>query len=138
MRGRRDLVKVWVAAASVVVALSGCGGSTEEAGGVDLSAATFEDHTSEDVVVIDAVDNSFKEKYVEVKAGTEVTFRNDGRNVHNVLPVVEGKFSKVEADDFGPGVETTITFDEPGDYPYYCSLHGTTSKGMVGAVRVIE
>ena len=27
---------------------------------------------------------------------------------------------------------------EPGMYPYYCSLHGTPSKGMVGRVQVAE
>jgi plastocyanin len=28
--------------------------------------------------------------------------------------------------------------DEPGDYAYYCSLHGTPTAGMIGGLRVVE
>ena len=36
-----------------------------------------------------------------------------------------------------PDAVATLTLDEPGDYAYYCTLHGTTTKGMVGAIRVV-
>lgn len=107
-------------------------------GGVDLSKAEFEDLTAEAKPEVDAVDNVFKAKYIEVKVGTAVTFRNDGRNTHNVLPVEGVEFGAIQAADFEPGAEATITFDEAGDHPYYCSFHGTTTKGMTGAVRVVE
>ena len=51
--------------------------------------------------------------------------------------MVSGAFNEISPDDFQPGDEGTITFTVPGDYPYYCSLHGTPTKGMIGAVRVI-
>jgi len=138
-----------VAAASLLGLLAGCGADpdieTDGSGaaastpdGVDLSTAAFEDQTASDEPRVDALDNVFKAKFVQVRSGAEVTFRNDGRTAHNVLPVDEAQFAAVEVAEFEPGAEAAITFDEPGDYAYYCSLHGTTTKGMVGAVRVVE
>jgi plastocyanin len=120
------------------LALAGCGGDDDGSGGVDLSSTRFTDMTTQDEVVVDAVDNSFKPRYIEVRAGTTVTFRNDGRNPHNVLAVEKGAFEDVRTEDFKPKDEAKVTFDEPGDVPYYCSLHGTKTKGMTGAVRVVE
>lgn len=141
MRLRALLVTVPLAAVLV-----GCGsdpgiepdGSAATTTVVDLSDASFTDLTDTATAEVDALDNTFKAEYVEVNAGTPITFRNDGMNVHNVIPAVEGEFVPVETDDFEPGAETTITFEQPGDYAYYCSLHGTVSKGMTGAVRVVE
>jgi plastocyanin len=121
-----------------VLALAGCGGGDDGSGGVDLSGTKFTDMTAQDEVVVDAVDNSFKPRYIEITAGTTVTFRNDGRNPHNVLAVEKGAFEDIDTEDFKPKVEAEITFDEPGDVPYYCSLHGSKTKGMTGAVRVVE
>ena len=30
-----------------------------------------------------------------------------------------------------------VTFDEPGDFPYYCSIHGTKKNGQTAAIRVL-
>ncbi len=139
-----------MAAAMVAVVLVGCGSGEPDSSGagspttkplaaaVDLSKADFEDRSSEPKPEVDAVDNLFKPPYIIVKAGSTVTFRNDGRNSHNVYPAVEGDFDPLDTDSFEPGTEATITFDEAGDFPYYCTLHGTTTKGMVGAIRVVE
>ena len=116
-----------------------CGGDDDtDSSSVDLSDKTFEDLTGSTSVEVDAVDNNFKPAYIEIKAGTTVTFTNQGRNQHNVLPVDEGAFEPIDVEEFEPGTSQSITFDDPGDYPYYCSLHGTKTKGMVGAVRVVE
>lgn len=133
--------------AAGAVALVGCGddggssgssGSEENVGGVDLSGKDFVDSTGQATVEVSAVDNNFKDPYIEISAGTKVVFTNDGRNQHNVLPVVDDAFPAIEVADFEPGETGEVTFDEPGDFPYYCSLHGTTTKGMVGAIRVVE
>ena len=124
--------------AVAVLAVAGCGDGSSGSGGVDLSSTRFTDMTGQDEVVVEGLDNSFRPRYIEVKAGTAVTFRNDGRNPHNVLAVEKGAFEDIETQDFKPTDEGTITFDEPGDVPYYCSLHGTKTKGMTGAVRVVE
>lgn len=141
MRNRTLLVSSLLIATTL---LAGCSSqsltSTDStaapAAGPDLSSVTFDDQTASSTVQVDAVDNAFKPQYVEVAAGTTVTFRNDGHNEHNVLPVDTGGFGAIEASQFQPGTEQTVTFAKAGDYPYYCSLHGTKTKGMVGAIRV--
>ena len=108
-----------------------------EATGPDLSGETFDDLTGESTVSVQARDNSFVKPYIEVSAGTTVDFTNKGRNQHNVIPTTEGAFAEIPADAFQPKAEDSITFTVPGDYAYYCSLHGTPDKGMIGAIRVI-
>jgi plastocyanin len=103
----------------------------------DLSAEEFDDETGATEVDVTARDNTFTPQYIEVDPGTTVTFTNRGRVEHNVLPVIDDAFEPIEIDDLQPGDVSSITFDEPGEYPYYCSLHGTTTKGMVGAIRVL-
>ncbi len=114
--------------------LATCGGSPGS--GVDLQGAHFRDQRSRTHVTIQAVDNDFVSPYVTVRSGTAVTFVNDGRNVHDVIPVGD-TFRAIEPNHFARHDEATVTFDEPGDYPYYCSLHGTATKGMRGAIRVV-
>ena len=148
---RRPLLAPLVATAVAVLVLTGCGDgddansvdegvttTTAAAGAPDLSDAEWTDLTAEAEVKVQARDNVFVKPYIEVKAGTTVTFTNRGRNQHNVIAVPEGTFETIEADSLEPGSSQDITFTAPGDYPYYCSLHGTTTKGMVGAIRVVE
>ena len=106
--------------------------------GVDLSKVAFVDLSKDQTPEVDALDNVFKAKFVTVKAGSTITFRNNGRNIHDIIPSVDLAFKPVEAGAFDAGTAAKITFDKPGDYPYYCSLHGTTTKGMIGAVRVLK
>jgi len=117
--------------------LTACGGG-DATSGVDLSDKTFTNMTSSPEVEVQARDNVFVPAYVEVSKGTTITFTNDGRNPHNVLPVDDGAFPPIEADDLQPDDTGTVTFDQVGDFPYYCSLHGTTTRGMVGGIRVVE
>ena len=42
----------------------------------------------------------------------------------------------VGASKFEPGAEYEFRFDTPGVYRYYCSLHGSKTKGMIGEVVV--
>lgn len=60
------------------------------------------------------------------------------RNRHNVLPDEEGDFKEVQVDELDPGMKASRTFDEVGEFGYYCSLHGTPTKGMFGAIKVVE
>ena len=84
---------------------------------------------------VDVLDNAFRPGEIEVAAGTEVVWENRGRSDHDVLPV-EGNAWSVDADHFKPGDVFRYRFTEPGTFAYYCSLHGTTTKGMVGTVVV--
>jgi len=142
---------IGAALAASVLLLAGCGesdpgGSSSDDGADDVTQQAIDlmnegdvvSETGESEVTVDAVDNNFKPEYIEIKKGTKVNFVNDGRNVHNVLPVAEDAFTEIPADDFDPGDEGAVTFDEVGDFPYYCSLHGTPTKGMIGGIRVVE
>jgi plastocyanin len=138
------LVFVVVAAGS----FAACGGDDDSAGG-DLSSDSGGDDGSggsvpEDVVVVEtdpaevtALDNSFRPENIQVPMGTEVVWSNKGRNEHNALSI-EGDGWGVEVDDFGPGAVYSHSFEEPGVFRYYCSIHGTQDAGMIGTVVVTE
>lgn len=87
-------------------------------------------------VTVQALDNSFRPETLTVAAGTEVAFENRGRNDHNVLPADGGDSWGVMTESFRPGDEYRYTFSEPGEYRYYCSIHGTADVGMVGTIVV--
>jgi plastocyanin len=120
-------------AVAVAATVTACG---SDGGGVSLDGKKFVDRQGRRSVTIDAVDNSFEPEYVAVSAGTKITFTNSGRNRHDVIAVDHG-FTDVEPANFTPDDSVTVTFSTPGDYPYYCSLHGTPTKGMIGGIRVV-
>lgn len=87
-------------------------------------------------VRVQSLDNSFRPEVIEVSAGTEVVWTNDGRNDHDVIPSDGSDEWGVAADLFAPGDEYRHVFTLPGEYPYYCSIHGTAEFGMLGTVVV--
>ena len=140
-------VRPLISAVSIVLAVVGvcasCGGSDSGSGGqpgtsVDVPASKFSNQSGQRSIDISATDNDFTPVYVIVSADTKVTWNNQGRNAHNVVPVDKGSFTGVGTSDFGPGQAYTTSFDTPGDYPYYCSIHGTKNmNGMSGVIRVV-
>ncbi len=90
-----------------------------------------------EVVQVRSLDNTFRAADIEVVAGTEVWWTNNGRNDHNVLPVDDSATWGIDTEDFAPGDEYRNLFDTPGTYLYYCSIHGTKTVGMVGSVTVL-
>ena len=99
----------------------------------------------EDVVQIDGpkadvevLDNSFNDENIQVKPGTNVVWTNDGQQDHDIIAIDDDDSWGVEPDDFNAGDVYEHTFDEPGTYHYYCSLHGSEDSGMVGTVVVAE
>ena len=130
---RASLIAVLLLTGVVVAA---CGGS-DSGGGVDLSDKLFENLRGDARVTVDAADNDFRPQYVTVRAGTKITFDNVGRNLHNVVSV-DDSFVSVDTPSFHPGDTKTITFGTAGDFPYYCTLHGTPTRGMTGAIRVVR
>ena len=114
---------------------SGHGGDEPDAAPESAEPATFA--ANGDVVEVRSLDNSFIPPDIEIEAGTAVNWINGGRNDHDVLPVDETLDWGVDRDTFVPGTEYTHLFDTPGDYPYYCSIHGTKDVGMIGSVVVV-
>lgn len=130
-----------IVAALAVGPLAACGGDDDSS---NPSAAGEEGPPLEDVAVmegstveVDALDNSFNHQNIQVGEGTTVVWENKGRQDHDIVPADEDGWG-VDAEGFGPGEGYEHTFEEPGTYRYYCSLHGDAEAGMVGAVVVEE
>lgn len=121
-----------------LIALAGCGGDSN-AGGAEVSDIPEDewvDETGKPEITIDARDNVFVPENVIVSPGTRIRFENVGRAPHNVIAVNDGQFEDIPVDDLQPGDIATLTLDDNDEYPYYCSLHGTPTKGMIGRIRV--
>lgn len=134
MIAHRHTVRSVTAATALVavsaLVLASCGG------GSDGSSTAGAEVLTGDVEVV-ALDNTFVPETVTVAAGATVTWVNRGRNDHNVIPVDEAPF-RVEVADFGPRAEASFTLDAPGTYRYYCTLHATPDRGMIGTIEVVE
>lgn len=87
-------------------------------------------------VAVQSLDNSFRPEALTISAGTEVVWHNVGRNEHNVVPVDGGAWGVLEPADFAPSDEYRFVFGRPGEYPYYCTIHGTATAGMIGTIVV--
>ena len=92
---------------------------------------------------IDMEDNFFDREVTRIGEGEGVRFRNRGVVPHNAIDV-DGAWSTGEAvggerfDLMEPGEEVVVTFDEPGVYRFYCSLHAPAdgSSGMAATLVV--
>lgn len=147
LRRARRLVALLACVLLAATALVSCGdddGGGSGDGGDPLEGlptvedSEYQDATGEEQVTVDVRDDRFVPQYLTISAGTEVSFDASGRNPHNVIAVVEGAFEDIPVDELPPGAVVGRTFDEPGDYPYYCTLHGTPTAGMTGRLRVVE
>jgi plastocyanin len=121
VRGR----PLWLAllALAAVLVVAGCGGD-EGGGNAGADAAPVTGVTE-----VAAKDNQFTPRAIQVAAGTPVTWKFEDRFVpHDVTG--EG-FSSGEPKRSGT---FSHTFDQPGTYPYRCTLH----SGMDGRVVVVE
>jgi len=121
----RRTVTVMLAVALLVVTAS-CGGDDKPVGG------------PRKVVEVTALDNSFNPETLVIPPGTTVRWTNKGKLQHNSLSVSGEEKIEVEPQNFDPGESFEHTFDKPGTYRYYCSLHGTADAGMIGTIIVSE
>ena len=131
-----------VAAAMALVA---CGADPDDSFGATTTAAP--DTTSAvtfpangETVDMSAIDNNFVPQNLEVEAGTEVVFTNNGRNPHNVVPEGDPKATTwgVLEEGFQPTDTCSRVFDRPGTYVIYCTIHGSSTAGMFGTITVTE
>ena len=88
-------------------------------------------------VNVQSIDNTFRPDRIEIAPGTAVVWTNMGRTKHDIIPV-EGTAWGVAEHDFPPGASYRHVFSEPGEVPYYCSIHGTTEFGMIGTIVVLD
>lgn len=110
-----------------VVVFTACGGSD--------SGEVIE---GEDVVV-EMYDNRFQYTEVRIPVGGSVNWVGAGQNPHNAV-AANGEWSTKTV--FGSldqyeGDEAVLTYDEPGEYVFYCTYHGNAEgDGMAGTLIV--
>jgi plastocyanin len=109
-------------AASVTIAILLLAGSLRVAANPQKSAASAVD------VKIDNF--SFGPATITVPAGTTVTWTNRDDIPHNVVSTDKDKVFKSKVMDTDE--KFSFTFDKPGSYPYFCSIH----PKMTGTVVV--
>lgn len=138
---------------AVVVFAAACGGddaSTDEPTGGDAPAdsAAHESETAPPATDVDVGEDdsadgatataevivagfAFVPDGIEVPAGATVVWTNEDDTLHTVTPSGDDPTAFGGGLD-GAGTTVEVTFDEPGTYEYFCSIH----PGMVGAVTV--
>jgi plastocyanin len=84
-------------------------------------------------VTVGVRDNTFRPSSITVAPGTAVRWVNEGRNVHDVRSDEGGM---LRSRKLSTGQSFSFTFDEPGTYGYYCSLHGSPGTGQFATVVV--
>lgn len=90
----------------------------------------FEVVETDEGTTVTIVDNRFLPKEITVKAGTSLTFINDGANWHSVA----GANGLIDIDQLASGASYTVTIDTPGEYNLICKHHlrqGMTAKLIV-------
>jgi plastocyanin len=80
--------------------------------------------------------NQFDPAEVTIDAGGTVLFVwPTGAIDHNIVPVAPATIPSLATVQDGPFTHEEI-FNTPGDYDYFCSVHGTATTGMRGRVVV--
>lgn len=111
-----------------VLFLASCGGGDD--GGASIEGEN---------VTVKMFDNRFEYTEVKVPVGGTVTFVGAGRSPHNAN-AADGSWST--EDVFGSlnqleGDSAKLTFDEPGEYVFFCTFHGNAQgEGMAGKLIV--
>ncbi|HSM56071.1 MAG TPA: plastocyanin/azurin family copper-binding protein [Candidatus Sulfomarinibacteraceae bacterium] len=101
----------------------------------DEDADDADEGEAPDAVVVDMVDFDYEPGDLTIPAGTTVTFVNQDQVDHSATL---GDGSQ-DTGLYGPGEEASLTFDTPGEYIVYCTLHGTADGGgMAMTVTVTE
>lgn len=133
MRYRLPIAAVIAAALS----LSACGGSSgsgssgSDGGAPATTAAPASGGSGGGKVTI--ADFAFDPTETEVKVGDTVTFTNEDDAQHTAT-AKDGDPKTFDTKKLSKGDSKDITFDEAGDYEYYCSIH----EYMTGTVHVVE
>jgi plastocyanin len=86
-------------------------------------------------VTVDMVDFTYEPVEVTVPAGTTIVWVNTGDFDHSAT----ADDRSWDTGEYGTGQRAGITFDTPGAYQYFCTLHGSPGgNGMSGTVTVTE
>ena len=162
MKGMRSRALVTFALAATLL-LGACGGQEDETGASAAQpstettvaptseASTPEAPTSQapksgggkERVAAKVIDTDFRPVTLNVKVGSTVDWEQIGDQPHSVT-AVDGSFDSspdcgpIDSDKcLGEGDAFSFTFDKPGEFDYYCRVHGLPDgTGMFGTVVV--
>jgi plastocyanin len=124
-------VLTWVGLAALAVAILVVG-FFAFAGGDDDSPRRVRQNpvvTDEQQVDVDIIDNDFDPRDLTIKPGARVTWKHEGRVAHDVTD----ENNAFESGTMRRGDEFSLTFEDAGEYFYYCTLH----HAMRGTIRVV-
>lgn len=94
-----------------------------------------------DDVTVQMFDNRYQYTEVRIPVGGSINWLGAGRSPHNAV-AVDGSWST--EDVFGSleqleGDSAVLTYDQRGEYPFFCSFHGNANgDGMAGVLIVGE
>lgn len=142
------LARAVTALVLVVGGVSGCGSDKSADSGTTASGPAAgrdgkakvpagDDRTGEAKVEITIQDNVFSPANITVSPGTTVVWKNAGRNTHNVMAEPKGAFPSSDH-DMANGAVHTVTFDKAGVFVYFCSIHGSPTRGQHGSITVVD
>lgn len=118
------------------LALAGC---VQDGGDSPYGGDGGDGATGGDFDVAATSDISFDPKTITVQVNETVTWKNTAGFAHDVKSYsVPENGSSFSSQDLEGGEKFAVTFDEPGTYKYYCSIHSQPEDGgeMVGKVVV--
>jgi plastocyanin len=88
------------------------------------------------VFTVDMGDNTFTPNKITVPVGATVSWPHNGQRPHTVT-ADDGSFDSGQLE--AGAAPFQFTFEEPGTYPYFCTLHGGKGgEGMAGSIIVAE
>ncbi|VAW34152.1 hypothetical protein MNBD_CHLOROFLEXI01-2119, partial [hydrothermal vent metagenome] len=102
----------------------------------EVIVATEEPPAADAAATIDMANFAYVSNDVTVSVGTAVTWINKDGGPRHSATASDGSF---DTSLFDAGEQVTITFDTPGTYVYYCTLHGSPDgSGMAATITVTE
>jgi uncharacterized cupredoxin-like copper-binding protein len=126
-----------LAAAALAVVASGCGGSAQA---IETTIAIHYSRFEPESITVPAGvpvmitlrnDDPIEHEWLVGDAAMHERHRMGTDPVHDTLPT-ELSIPAFET------LETTVQFDEAGDYAYICHLPGHEQYGMVGTMHVVD
>ena len=80
-------------------------------------------------------DNFYEPANIVVSIGRPVFWRNEGTVIHTITSgtPTSNPGSVFDSGNIAPGGGFQVIFSTPGNFPYFCKLHGVSMTGTVSA-----
>lgn len=130
--------RVVVLLATLILLLAACGGGDAGSGAsapVGESGDAAAPPAAQDITIL-GKDIAYEPTEISGEVGQplNITLENTGALEHNITwEESDELFIDTQA---GESADGTITFDEAGEYGFYCSVAGHREAGMVGTVTI--